>query len=125
MESLAAYLIRYRKWMLVAFLVAFAGAMPAGIGLMVLFKDPIFFFLCLFLSAIGFTWSWGMFLISFWYNPDGGPLTLDKIKATHPLFRWHAYVMRYVAPAFLVIWFLSPFIILAIQLSFMKTIMDR
>jgi len=125
LESLAANLIPHRKWMLVAFLLTFIGAMPAGVGLMILFKNPAFFFLGSFVSILGFTWSWGMFLISFWYNPDGGPLTLDKIKTTHPLFRWHAYIMRYFAPAFLVIWFLSPFIVLALQAPFMNAMMEK
>ncbi len=126
LETLAANLIPHRKWMLIAFLVSFIGAMPAAIGLMVLFNNPAFFFLALFVSILGFAWSWGLFLISFWYDPDGGPLTREKIlKTTHPIFRWHAYVMRFIAPAFLVILFLSPFIALAMQVPFMQILMER
>ena len=111
--------------MLIAFLVTFVGAMPTAFGLMILFKNPIFFFLGSFVSVLGLTWSWGMFLISFWYNPHGGPLTLDKIKVTHPFFRTYAYVMRYLAPVFLLIWFLSPFIVLTMQVPFMKIMVER
>ena len=114
MENLAVKLIPYRKWMLVTFLVAFVGVVPAAVGLMVLFKQPWLFKLGMFLATLGVVWSWGLFLISYWYNPDGGSLTLDKIRARHPLIRWNGYLMRYYAPACLAIWFLSPFAILAL-----------
>ena len=125
MEYLAARLIPYRKWMLVIFLITIVVAMPAAVALMILFKNPIFFVLGSFVSVLGFTWPWGTFLISYWYNPDGGPLTRDKIKTTHPLLRWHAYLMRCYAPVFLVIWFLSPVIVFAMQIPFIKIMMEK
>lgn len=102
-----------------AFLVALVGAVPAAFGLAVLFKQSWIIFLGMFLSTLGFVWSWGLFLISYWYNPDGGPLTLDRIRTRHPLIRGYGYFMRYCSPAFLVIWFLSPFVILAMLYPFM------
>lgn len=124
LENVAADLIPLRKWMLITFLIAFIGVMPAAVGLMILFKNLIFFFLGLFVSVLGFTWSWGLFLISYWFNPDGGPLTLDKVKTKQPFLTSYAYVMRYVAPAFLIIWFLTPFVVLAMQVAFM-TMMEK
>ena len=122
MENLAVRLIPHRKWMLAAFLVSFVVAMPAAFGLMILFKNPIFFFAGEFLSVFGFVWSWGLFLISFWYNPNGGPLTLEKIKQTHWFFRSGSYLMRYYAPVFLIIWFLSPFVIVVMMYPFARMI---
>jgi len=125
LENMASTLIPKRKWFLIAFLISFIGAMPAAVGLMILFKNPVFFFLGSFVSVLGFTWSSGLFLISYWYNPNGGPLTLEKIEATHSFFKAHAYVMRFVSPAFLVIWFLSPFVVMVMQVAFIKMMMEK
>jgi len=111
-EKLAADLIPYRKWMLLAFLLAFFLVMPVTAGLMRYFKNPSIFALGVFVFFLGFAWSWGLFLISYWYNPDGGPLTVGKIKTQRPFGKLHSYVMRYTSPAFLVLWFLFPFGIL-------------
>ncbi|MFC1453724.1 hypothetical protein ACFLQL_00940 [Verrucomicrobiota bacterium] len=123
-ENLAARLIPHRKWMLITFLIAFIGAMPATFGLMILFKTPIIFFAGMFLLWAGCAWPWVLFLISYWYNPNGGPLTVEKIKTTHPLIRWHAYIIWFFAPVCLVILFLSPFVVLAMFYPFI-TMMQK
>ncbi len=77
-EQLAARLIPWRKWIIVAFLVAFIGVMPATFGLVVLFKKMWIFHIVIFLAMFGFTWTSGLFMISYWYDPDSGRLTLKK-----------------------------------------------
>lgn len=83
LENMAATLIPKRKWFLIAFLISFIGSMPAAVGLMILFKNPIFFFLGSFVSVLGFTWSWGLFLISYWYI---GGLHLTQVGGWTPLY---------------------------------------
>ena len=119
-EHLAVRLIPYRKWIIVAFLVAFIGVMPAAFGLAVLFKKFWIYPIGMFLTIFGFTWTSGLFLISYWYNPDGGPLTLKKINASHPGVQWYGYFMRYSAPVALVILFLMPLVYLAMLYPFMR-----
>ena len=119
-EDLALRLIPYRKWMLISFLISLILVMPISIFLTVYLKTPIFFFIGGFLLTLGFTWSWGLFLISLWYNPNGGLLTFEKIKEINPIFQWQASLMRYCAPFFLIIWFLSPVIVLGMLYSFIK-----
>ncbi len=125
LENIASTLIPKRKWFLIAFLFSLIGAMPAVVGLMILFKNPVLFFLGLFVSVLGFTWSGGLFLISYWYNPNGGPLTQEKINRTHPFFKAHVYVMRFVSPVFLLIWFLCPFVVLAMNVPFIKIMIEK
>ena len=112
-EHLAARLIPRRKWLLAAFLVALAGVMPTAWVLAALCKQFWIFPTGMFLSIFGFTWTSGLFMISYWYNPDTGLLTIKQISAKHPLIRWYCYFMRYHAPAFLAIWFMIPFLVLA------------
>ena len=42
---------------------------------------------------------------------------LKKIKEINPIFQWQANLMMYCAPFFLIIWLLSPFIILGMLYS--------
>lgn len=119
MENVAARLIPHRKWILMAIAIDLVGIMPAAVGLMILFEAPLIFPAGTFFAALGFVWSWGLFLISYWYNPNGGPLTAEKIKTTYPPIRWFARILRYYAPIFLVIWFLCPFVVLAMLYPFM------
>lgn len=113
-EHLAEILIPYRKWMIIAFIIAAIIPMPASGYLTSLFKQPLFFSLGISIMFIGISWSWGLFLISFWYNPKGGPLSLEKIKTTHPLLRKHSHTMRYLAPCFLLLWFAFPILVMCI-----------
>jgi len=121
-ENIAEKLIPYRKWMFIVFLFSFLFVMPIFIFLTIYFKIIVFFLIGQFVATMGFVWSWGLFLISSWYNPKGGFLTKEKINETHPFFQVQANLMRYVALVMLTIWFLSPFLILGIIYLFMKTI---
>jgi hypothetical protein len=125
LEHWAAQLIPYRKWMLIAFVLTNLVFLPASVGMMIYFRSPTFILFGTFVSSLGFTWSWGLYLVSYWYNPDGGLLTLEKIRNNHPIFKWHAYILRYGIPVFLVIWFSSPFVLLMIFFEFMNIVMGK
>ena len=111
-EKLAEILIPYRKWMMIVFIFSAIVPMPVSGYLASLFKQPQVFFLGCSIMFMGICWSWGLFLISFGYKPQSGPLTIEKIKTTHPLLRCYKYTMRYSAPYILLLWFLFPILVL-------------
>jgi len=123
-ENLAAWLIPYHKWMLIIFLISFVGTIPATMGLMFAFEAPIIFLMGMFFTFLGFAWPWGLFVISYWYNPNGGILTVEKIQPIPLFIRWSYYLAWYYAPIFLVIWFLSPFVVLVMFYPFIKGLGD-
>jgi hypothetical protein len=68
------------------------------------------------IPLLGMTWSWGLFCIAFWFAPEKGPANLEVLQRRHWIVWLYGRLFRYVAPAFLIVWFLSPFMVLGLFL---------
>jgi len=67
-------------------------------------------FLLVLVPMIGFMWSWGLFWIAYWFAPGKGPMSLEVLQKRHWLIALPGRFFRLVAPAYLLVWFLSPVI---------------
>lgn len=119
-ERLAVQLIPWRKWMLVAFLLCGLLPMPTTIALASWTKQPAVIFAGSVVTAAGFAWPLGLFLISYLFAPQTGLLTPDQIRKSHPLIRWHRHIMRHMAPLFLGVWFCAPLLMAWFQWALLK-----
>lgn len=115
-DQIATRLQPYRKRLVAGTFVSFVlfPLLPLLVSLAVGQPSPRLFLLSSLVPMFGFTWLWGLLCIAYWYAPGKGPVSLEVLRQRHWLIALYGRVFRVVAPAFLLVWFLSPVIVVVL-----------
>ena len=57
------------------------------------------------------TTCWGLLLVAYWFAPGRGPLSPEILQHKQGLTGFFDRFLRFIAPSFLVVWFLLPLVV--------------